>query len=200
MEYITLRKEYGTDGFIRRRDSMNDFNATAINRWTRSGLLLKARNGLYALPDRTGEFGYIMKAANLIYEPSYISLQYALSFYDMIPESVVSVTSITTKKTAEFHSAKLGDFYYRNIKTNNFNGFVLMGEQHKYQMATPEKAIADLLYLNHGYNSEEDMKELRLDDEFMKHEFNWTSFESITSSMESRTLQKRTQALKNVYR
>src|SRR3989338_8657454 len=62
-------------------------------------LFLKLRNGLYAL---RSELPRELEIANRLYHPSYVSLEYALAYYRVIPETVYTVTSVTTKITREF--------------------------------------------------------------------------------------------------
>jgi predicted transcriptional regulator of viral defense system len=87
--------------------------------------------------------------ANKLYQPSYISLEKALSHYGIIPETVYTTTSVTTKIPREFNTP-LGIFGYQRIKKDAFTGYSLKelnGE--KALIAEPEKALAD--YLNFVY-------------------------------------------------
>ena len=81
--------------------------------------------------------------------PSYVSLEYALNFYGLIPEHVLDVTSVTSRKTARFVN-ELGTFIYQHIKVNAFRGFKAIRDDYKltYFIAEPEKAVIDFLYLN----------------------------------------------------
>jgi len=89
-------------------------------------------------------------AANVIYGPSYLSLEYALSFYGLVPERVTDITCVTTLKTAVFDNP-LGRYVYQHIKPEAFRGFISMGEfPSRFFMAGPEKAVVDFLYLNLG--------------------------------------------------
>lgn len=110
---------------------------------SRSGLFLKLRNGFYILKDNPPSSYFI---ANRLYQPSYISLESALAYYQIIPETVYGVSSITTKATREFIST-VGLFSYQKIKPSAFTGYSLQeiaGE--KVLIANPEKALADYLY------------------------------------------------------
>jgi predicted transcriptional regulator of viral defense system len=109
----------------------------------KSNLFVKLRNGFYMLRDSRPSLSVI---ANRLYRPSYISLESALSFYGIIPETVYSVTSVSTKATREFVS-EIGAFSYQKIKREAFIGYELKdirGE--KIFMADAEKALADYLY------------------------------------------------------
>jgi len=109
----------------------------------KSRLFIKLRNGFYMLNDNQASLYTI---ANKLYRPSYISLESALSFYGLIPETVYSTTSVSTKATREFES-ELGIFSYQKIKQKAFVGYELKeiyGE--KVFIAEAEKALADYLY------------------------------------------------------
>jgi len=114
-----------------------------LERYTKKGVFLRAKKGLYLFqpsPERE------IILANKIYFPSYVSLETALSYYNLIPETVYAVTSVTTKPTREFEvEGRL--FEYRKIKKEAFTGYVpkqINGETGL--MATAEKAMVDYLY------------------------------------------------------
>lgn len=109
----------------------------------KSGLFLKLRNNYYLLKDSSPSLYFI---ANKLYQPSYISLEKALSHYGIIPEVVYTITSITTKPTREFETPR-GVFSYQRIKKAAFTGYSAcrLGGTIVF-MAEPEKALADYLY------------------------------------------------------
>lgn len=114
-----------------------------LEAYTKRGLLVRLRKGLYVLKEMIPNEEII---ANALYQPSYISLDYALSRYGIIPEMPYTVTSVTTKITATF--TVLGrDFSYQKIKKAAFTGYVpgKVGG-HTIFIATPEKALVDYLY------------------------------------------------------
>jgi predicted transcriptional regulator of viral defense system len=109
----------------------------------RDDLFLKIRNGLYTLrADPPAEEAI----ANRLYAPSYISFEYALARYGIIPESVYAVTSATTRITREFivnnksfSYSKIKKQAYRGYRTEKMGGITVL-------IAEPEKALADYLY------------------------------------------------------
>lgn len=121
-----------------------------LDRWCKQGLLLQLRRGLYMFgkAERKIEPSRIYLAGQL-YQPSYVSLEYALSRYNLIPERVADVTSVTTKKTARFLN-DLGTFTYQTVKPAAFRGFIAQKDEAglPYFIAEPEKAVADFVYLN----------------------------------------------------
>lgn len=120
--------------------------------WQEKGLIIKLRRGLYILNknDRKIEPSRIF-LANALYSPSYVSMEYAFGYYDLIPEKVEDVTSITTKKTAKFKNL-FGTFIYQHLKTDLFFGFAEIEDENGLPLyiAEPEKAMLDFIYLNLG--------------------------------------------------
>lgn len=117
------------------------------------GAVIRLKSGLFAL-SKNMPSEYVI--ANRLYYPSYVSLDTALSFYNLIPESVYAVTSVTTKSTRKFEvSGRL--FSYKRIKKEAYTGYVLETVHgNGVYMATMEKAVADFIYFvylgNREYN------------------------------------------------
>ena len=177
-----------------------DFDRNNLTRWCRRGLLTKLRNQYYAFPEYRSVPDFSRYVANRIYTPSYISLHSALSFYGMIPEEVVQLTSVTTLKTAKFDNA-FGTFHYQNVKEPLYFGYEIkmMQDGRGLLFATPEKALLDLLYLNPYYKTEQDMEELRLDEDFMQNEFNTERLSDYLARIGSKTLQQRIRCILKTY-
>ncbi|KKU16801.1 MAG: hypothetical protein UX25_C0024G0008 [Candidatus Woesebacteria bacterium GW2011_GWC2_45_9] len=107
------------------------------------GLFLRLKKGLYGLrTDLPSE----EEIANRLYRPSYISFEYALAYYNILPEMVYSVTSATTKPTRMFELTGK-TFSFLKIKKEAYRGYLLKKEEGKiYLIAEPEKAVVDYLY------------------------------------------------------
>ncbi|HWW42000.1 hypothetical protein [Pedobacter sp.] len=119
-----------------------------------SGLFVKLRNGFYMLKDSNPDLFFI---ANRLYEPSYISLETALSHYHIIPEVVYTITSVTSKIPREYKTPA-GTFSYQRIKKEVYTGYSLQEIRgQKVFMADIEKALADYLYFV-------DLKKISLND------------------------------------
>jgi len=116
--------------------------------WVKKGLVICLKRGVYTLneSDREAKFSVFFVAQEL-YLPSFISLESALSYYGLIPEKVIAITSVTSKKTQNFRNI-LGNFIYRHLKTSLFNNFVAIKDEYGnfFNIAIPEKAIVDYLY------------------------------------------------------
>lgn len=114
-----------------------------LETYARKGLFTRIKKGLYALKN---QFPSEEEIANAIYKPSYISFEYALAKYGIIPEMVYVVTSATPKPTRSF-SANDKEFHYFTIEKKSFTGYFLMKEKDKsFLIAEPEKALVDYLY------------------------------------------------------
>lgn len=150
-----------------------DFDRNNITRWVKKGYLVQLRQGYYSFPEYKGKIDYPLFFANRIYKPSYISLHTALSFYGIIPEAVVQITSVTSLKTTFFTNG-FGEYSYKTVKETLMFGYDLkpMADNRTIQFATPEKAILDLLYLYPFYNNEQEIEELRLDEDYLHEDLN----------------------------
>lgn len=107
------------------------------------GFLLRFKRGIYGLKaDSPAE----EEIANALYQPSYISFEYALGYYHLLPEMPYTVTSATTKPTRLFTPSS-GSFSFRTIKKEAFTGYSLIKQEQKsFLMAEKEKALVDYLY------------------------------------------------------
>lgn len=113
--------------------------AQELHQWSQKGDLIGLKRGVYAYPEKMGSKAEI---ACVLYAPSYISLEYALHFYGLIPDVAFAVTMVTPKTTRTVHSP-MGDFVYRHLKPSLFWGYdpeTGMGER--------EKVILDYFYLS----------------------------------------------------
>ncbi len=87
------------------------FNRLNLREWEKKGYIVKLRKEYYAFSDCRSIPGFTRYVANRIYRPSYISLHTALSYYGMIPEAVLQITSVTTLKTKSFNN-DFGEYSY----------------------------------------------------------------------------------------
>ncbi|HRI60856.1 MAG TPA: hypothetical protein PK228_14055, partial [Saprospiraceae bacterium] len=142
-----------------------DFNFVNLVNWQDKGYILKLRNTWYAFPDTLKTEADLFFLANRLQRPSYVSLETALRYYNWIPESVFSITSVTTAKPAEWRTP-LGHFVYRSIKPSLFFGYqTVEGRDAAFNIADPEKTLLDLLYFNPHLVEAPDFEGLRLNRE-----------------------------------
>lgn len=165
-----------------------------ISRWVQDGKVIRIHKGLYTLAEPYRKVNpdpfYI---ANALKKASYVSLQSALAWYGMIPEFVPSVTSITTGRPQTIETP-LGRFEYRHVSKKYFWGYKVVELKNSLPVfiASPEKALLDLIYLTTGSEQMAYLEELRLQ-----------KYEEIDRSQLSQFAQKyerakMTQALRNI--
>lgn len=144
---------------IRKWDS--SFDTRRLVEWQQKGYILKVINRWYIFSKSLSQEDLLI-ISNRIYSPSYISLQWAMSHYRLIPEGVYTITAITTLKTQDFNT-DIGTFSYKHVKPSLLFGYRLVSfENTVYKLAEPEKLILDYLYLNPSINSLEALENLRL--------------------------------------
>jgi predicted transcriptional regulator of viral defense system len=135
-----------------------------LSRWTKAGRLYQLRRGLYALaPPFQKIKPHPFLVANRMVRGSYVSCQSALAYYDLIPEHVPVVTSVTTARPA-YWDTPLGSYDFRHVKADLFRGYRLVevSPEQRAFVATAEKALLDLVYLQPGGDSPDYLRELRL--------------------------------------
>lgn len=177
-----------------------NFHRGNLLQWQRAGYIVPLRQGWYAFADYIQQPEYARFIAGKICSPSYISLHTALSFYGIIPEAVLEITNVTTQKTCGYENA-FGQFSYQTIRPRLFWGFEpkTMRDNKQYMMATPEKAIIDLMYLYPQYSTIDEMRELRFDEDWMQDELNKERLTEYAEHINSPILSKRIHLLLKTY-
>jgi len=135
-----------------------------LSRWRQTGKIYQLRRGLYSLaPPFKKVNPHPFVVANRMLPASYVSLQSALAYYGMIPEYVPVTTSVTTKRPT-YWETPIGIFNFRHIQVDFFDGDRLenIGEGQQTFIASPEKALLDLIYLESGGDTLDYLTELRL--------------------------------------
>jgi len=176
------------------------FDRNNFVRWTKKGLLIRLRQGYYTFPEYNAKPDFILYFANRIYRPSYVSLHSALAFYGMIPESVVQITSVTSLKTANFKN-DFGEYNYKTLQKELMFGYDLkpMADGQTLQLAKPEKALLDLLYLYPFYDTSKELTDLRLDEDFLLDNLDRKLLEEYTLKFKNKALEKRVKLMRNTY-
>jgi len=172
----------------------------------KSGEIIALKKGLFVskmyiarIEESTGVYEkYTQFIANILRYPSYISLDYVLSLYGVIPEGIYVTTSITTKSGRLF-SNKIGNFRYQNIKNKLFLGYQELDYKgNSIRLAYKAKALFDTIYLRSFSNSslEYELTEgLRLNlDNFTKNDI--TEFKKYVELSDSRKMRKVLEILK----
>lgn len=132
-------------------DDRREVIRVQLSRWMTQGKVIGLRRGMYTLADMYRRAPLTPAGlANQLYRPSYLSGLWALGYYDLIPESVAWLTSVTPRGPSRFENA-VGVFDYRHIKQNSFFGYQATTQAGvEVMVAEPEKALLDHWYLNSG--------------------------------------------------
>lgn len=135
-----------------------------LSRWTKTGRIIQLRRGLYTLaaPYRKVK-PHPFTVANRVVRGSYVSCQTAMAYFGLIPEYVPTTISVSASRPASWDT-ELGIFTYRHIKPALLYGYTLeeLGDGQQAYVATPEKALFDLIYLTPGGDRMPYLHELRL--------------------------------------
>lgn len=120
-----------------------------LSRWVAAGKLIQIRRGLYApAPPYQKVKPHPFLIGNHLVPASYVSCQSALAYYGLIPEYVAATTSVTSTRPSQWDTA-LGRFVFQHLKLEHFNAYrrVEVSARQSAFIATPEKALLDLVYL-----------------------------------------------------
>lgn len=167
------------------------FDRRRLVEWQKKGYIKKIIRNFYVFSDQEITEPALFVIANTVYPHSYISFEMALNHYQLIPESVYGITSVTTRKTTTLKTP-LGDFIYRSLKPELFFGYVPIPFQNqRYLMAEPEKAVLDFLYLNPTLLGDDDFAGLRINREEFLAKINQEKLEKYLAVFDSLTLKKR---------
>lgn len=114
-----------------------------LHRYAKKGFITRVKRGLYVFPDALPPELFI---ANKLYEPSYVSLEFALSYHGVIPETVYEITSVGPKATRHFDALNK-TYSYRRITKRAFTGYTAQKQKgFSFVIADAEKAFVDTLH------------------------------------------------------
>jgi hypothetical protein len=157
MEIDELRKRVQGEEFDYQLllDVLHEYDQprSKIKSWLKSKTLIRVKKGLYVFGEAQARRPYSREVlANLIYGPSYISLDYALHYYGLIPERAETVTCCTVGRGRSFVTP-VGRFQYRQIPAAAYAigvDCVELDNGRSCLIAVPEKALADKLQAERG--------------------------------------------------
>lgn len=182
MKYIQFKKEIKSPIFTLQEIRLKGIKIFAyqLTLWKKHGYISKLKNGIYIFTDNAGDFT-AEELARVMYSPSYVSMEKALSFYGLIPELVYSITSVTPKITRRFKN-QFADYKFYHIKPQLFFGYAQKkGAYSAYFIADPEKALLDFFYLN-KIKTKEDLNACRI---------NWDELKKIADTKKLKSYAKR---------
>ena len=122
---------------------------TYISRFLKRREIVLLKRGVYVTTDflnqHHDDVSYTFYLANILRNPSYVSSWTALQYYNLATEAVNTITSVTTKVTRTY-STKAGSFKYQSINKDLFADFALKRGGFDFFIASPSKALFDMLY------------------------------------------------------
>lgn len=172
-----------------------------ISRLVKQGELIRLKKGFFVIADKIKETRVpFEQIGNLLYGPSYLSYEWALSHYGIIPEGVYVVTSASASRSKSYDTP-LATFDYHYLSHSRYTIGVETKENSagKFLIATPEKAIADLVHLkSKGLKGREllnDLIESRRIEEQVLRELDKKHLEEISQVYRSETVTNLTNTL-----
>jgi hypothetical protein len=155
-------------GFVMKSLSNYKSPRVKLNYLLKIKALVRIKKGIYVFGEKFARQPYSSEVlANMIYGPSYVSLEWACQYYRLIPEKVTTVTSVTTKRSKQFQTP-IGLFTYDHLSLQVFPvgvTLVKFSETQQALIATKEKALSDLLVLRRGsFSSKKHFEETLFED------------------------------------
>ena len=170
MRFLEFKQQFTNFNVIKYQNIANVFgqiNQSQLALWKNKGYIKSVRKGMYALSD--AEIDSLLMANEL--NDSYISFEFALSYYQIIPEITPSITSVSNERSEKV-SNDFGNFYYYKISPKLFYGFTLIKSFVKknrfIRIAEKEKALFDLVYFRGDLKNKDDFASLRLNADKIK--------------------------------
>lgn len=178
------------------------FDSRRLFEWKQKGYLIKLTNKWYVFSNVAFTNGLSYVISNAICQPSYISLETALCFHQLIIANAPtnsfgenSIHAITKHKTVVYHNDR-GIYSYRKIKPEFYFGFETVEiDGRSIQMANPEKALIDFLYFNANLNSLSKLTSIAWNIQALA-QLDWKKLSSIQLMIGSKALDRRMDLLK----
>lgn len=198
MQYIEFKKQLKDFLIFSIKDIEKidfDFHKQRLSEWQKKDYIKKIAKGFYIFSDTEINELALFIMANKIHAPSYISLEMALSIYNVIPEAVYGVTSVTTDKTKSVKTS-FATFVYRHIRSHLMFGYELIKyKNYYYQLAELEKAILDYLYFNPKIKDKESFDGMRFNIPELKKKINKQKFYKYLETFNKKSLNYRAEKL-----
>lgn len=172
------------------------FHRRRLNEWQDKGYIRKIVRGYYMFADIELSETVLFEIANLIYGPSYVSLETALAYYGLVPESAYGIVSVSTRKTSRFATG-IATFSYRSVAKRAFFGYTILerGKTH-VKIAEIEKALLDFLYLRSDMTTADDFESLRIDRDAFQSKISFEKLGLYTARFGTKQLEKRLTGLR----
>lgn len=200
MDFISFKSQLEEQIIVSLNDIYKEdpnFHRARLNDWQKKGYIKKIIRGYYIFSDVEVDSNILFLTANQIYSPSYVSLESALSYYNLIPEGVYTITSVSTRKTNYFDT-EFARFSFKSIKKSLFFGYDLIRYKNTIiKMAQLEKVILDYLYLNADLENENDFASLRINKNELQENLNINTLKKYLHAFDNNLLNERVKAFLN---
>lgn len=168
-----------------------DFDKRRLCEWSKKWLLRPIKRWWYIFGDTMQSQELWFHLAHVIYKPSYISLYTALAWYGCIPETVVTIQSISPLKTAIFHTQQ-ASWSYTSCQSRAYQWYqIVQSAAWPFIIATLEKAIVDVLYYQKDLATYDDFDSLRLYKDNIREQCTVDRFRRTALVYNNKTLMKR---------
>ena len=202
MNYLSFRNQFINQDLISTQQMVRmfpDFDSRRLVEWQKKGYIERVVNRWYRFLEIPQEENSLFWTSNRIYQPSYISLESALSFHGLIPEGVYAITAISTLKTHTYQNNSI-NYIYRNVKPSLYFGYqILRWKDKPILMASPEKALLDFCYLNSHLKTREDFESLRINPSIFISKIDLKVLENYLQLFDNQALNKKIKILREIY-
>jgi len=194
MQFLELKQKLSdqivfTSNDIRKIDPA--FYLSRLTEWQKKGYIKKIIKGHYIFTDTEIDEIVLFSIANRIYPSSYISLESSFRYYNIIPEGVFSITSVTARNTYRF-STDMGEFKYQKLMPSLFFGYNIISRgKIKVKIAFLEKAMLDYFYLHPEISDKESIDGLRLNLDILSKDLDQKKMMDYLSSFNNKSLERR---------
>ena len=199
MTYLTVRSLFATQGLVSThelRKAFPGFDKRRLVEWQARGHLQRVINRWYRFTETPVDESLLWFTANRIYQPAYLSLETAFSYHGLIPEGVYTLTSVSPRKTQEYHTP-IGTFRYQHLLPRLYFGYEVLrpAGNRPVLMADLEKALLDYCYLHPELRTADDFAGLRLNTDVLRDKLNPARLVDYQTQFAHQRLNQRVEAL-----
>lgn len=206
MNYTTLHQQFSHWGLFSTHDVLKRhprFDARRLVEWQQKRYIQRIANRWYLFSDTPRDERLLWWIANRIYQPSYLSVETALSFYGLIPEGVYTLTSVGSRKT-QLIQTPLASFRYQHLKPALYFGYQILrapaanpSADRPVLIAHLEKALLDFCYLNPHLTTVDDFAGLRLNATLLRDQLDLQRLADYLHLFQTKRLEQRIRVLHN---
>ena len=194
MNYVEFKKRFKDNVLLSKKEILLNFSwfdNKNLTYWKKKWYIEKIIKNFYYFSDINLYLNKLFYISNNIYFPSYISSYSALNYYNLIPEQVSQIISISTNPTKTYKT-NIWIFKYHNIKKELFWWYEIKKIwNNDFYIADIEKTLLDFFYFNKSYKTKDDIISLRLDFKILKEKLNKKRLLKYIKIFNNKTLEKK---------